>query len=66
MIIRWTNKHSGEQGYVKKLNRKEKYFENTFERSEALAVSDKKGVAARTINLLNEYCPDNVYEAIEG
>lgn len=65
MIIRWTNKYSGEQGFVKCLNRKEEYFENTFDRSEALLISKKKGVAARTIALLNKYCSDNTYEAIE-
>lgn len=65
MIIRWTNKYSGEQGFVKKLNHKEGYFENTFDPSEALSVSAKKGVAARTITLLDKYCSDNTYEAIE-
>lgn len=63
MIIQWTNKHSGEQGFVKKLNRESRYFENTFERSEAATV--RKTDIKKTIALLEDYCPDNIYEAIE-
>lgn len=65
MIIKWTNKVSGEQGFVKKLNRKEKFFENTFERKEANNFSMQNGVS-NAIVLLNEYCSDNIYEVIEG
>lgn len=35
MIIKWTNKFSGETGYVKQVKTKEKCFENTFNRGEA-------------------------------
>lgn len=34
-IIKWTNKLSKETGYVEKINRKEGYFENTFEKTSA-------------------------------
>lgn len=63
LIIQWTNKHSKEQGYVKKLNKKQGYFENTYERSEAVTV--KRPDVMKTVTLLTEYCPDNTYEAIE-
>lgn len=63
MIIQWTNKHSGEQGFVKKINRRDRYFENTFDRSEAAAV--KTADIQKTVALLEDYCPDNHYEVIE-
>ncbi len=63
MIIKWTNKYSGEQGYVMKLHRKEEYFENTFDETEALSVPKKD--VKKTISLLDGYCPNNTYEAIE-
>jgi hypothetical protein len=61
-IIRWTNKFSGEQGFVRKINHKDGYFENTFDKSEAMpfAVTDK------LLATLEEYCHDNTYEALEA
>lgn len=35
MKIKWTNKWSGETGYVKAIHNKEQYFENTFDADEA-------------------------------
>lgn len=64
-IIRWTNKYSHEQGYVKTINKKERYFENTFERDEARHFQSKESVLSETIRLLEEYCGDNTYEALE-
>lgn len=61
-IIKWTNKYSKEEGYVKCLNRKEGYFENTFERSEAKAY--KKQALKSIISTLCNYCNDNDYEAV--
>lgn len=63
MIIQWKNKWSGETGFVKKLNRKGRYFENTFYANEALKVSPK--TVENTLSLLNEWCADNTYEAVE-
>ena len=62
MKIQWTNKFSGEQGFVKKLHQKEKYFENTFEETEAKSFSEK--TIKRTITLLDSYCPDNIYQPV--
>ena len=62
MKIMWKNKFSGETGYVKSLNRKQKYFENTFNVDEAKVYSAK--TVEKTIQLLNEYCDANIYEAI--
>lgn len=63
MKIKWTNKFSHEQGFVKAINKKGKYFENTFDIAEA------KNFACKTIGsniaLLNEYCVDNVYSAVD-
>ncbi len=63
MIIQWTNKWSGEKGFVKKLNRKEEFFENTFERSEAMTVTDK--TVTKTLELLNKWCDSNHYEVVK-
>lgn len=29
LIVRWTNLHNGDSGYVKSLHRQERYFEST-------------------------------------
>ena len=31
-VIKWTNRMSREEGYVEKINKKEGYFENTFDK----------------------------------
>ncbi len=35
MKIQWTNKFSGEQGYVASISKEEKHFNSTFKKSEA-------------------------------
>lgn len=62
MKIKWTNKWSGDTGYVKSINSKKKEFENTFNESEAKVFS--KNVITRTIKQLDSYCDWNTYEAV--
>lgn len=62
MIIKWTNKWSGEQGFVKSLNRKEGYFVNTFDSDKAKSYSEK--TVNKIIELLDGYCSDNIYQAV--
>lgn len=62
MIIKWTNKWSGEQGFVKSLNRKEGYFVNTFDSDKAKSYSEKN--VNRILELLESYCSDNIYQAV--
>lgn len=62
-IIQWTNKYSHEQGYVKTINYKENYFENTFNREEAQKYHPQ--VLKNRIAFLDKCCPDNTYEAIK-
>lgn len=62
MKIRWTNKWSGEVGFVKTIHVKDKYFENTFDESEAKVFTDK--AIAKALARLNEYCTDNIYETV--
>ena len=53
MKIQWTNKYSKETGYVKSVNTKEKYFENTFDIKEARdysSLSTVKGIITKLIN----------------
>lgn len=59
MIIKWTNKFSGETGYVRTINRKGEYFENTYDREQA---RDYKS-AEKVIQVLERYCSDNTYAA---
>lgn len=62
MKIKWTNKFSGEVGFVKDINTKKKYFENTFDESEAKVFSTK--TLAKTMEQLAAFCEQNTYEAI--
>lgn len=62
MKIKWTNKWSGDTGFVKSINSKKKEFENTFNESEAKVFS--KNVITRTIKQLDSYCDWNTYEAV--
>ncbi len=64
MIIKWTNRFSGEVGYVKKLNYRERYFENTWDQKEAKIFS--KDTVDQALEVLQEYCPQNIYEAVGG
>lgn len=66
VIIKWTNKFSGEVGYVKQLRSKDKCFENTYEKSEAkryASMSAANGVLTK----LASYGEDenNDFEIIE-
>lgn len=62
MKIKWTNKWSGDTGFVKSINSKKKEFENTFDESEAKVFN--KSVITRTIKQLDSYCDWNTYEAV--
>ena len=46
MIIKWINRNSREEGFVKSVSAKEKHFINTFDRSEAKVY--KTEAAAKT------------------
>jgi hypothetical protein len=61
MKIQWTNKFSNEQGYVKTLNKKEGYFENTFNEAEAKNFTVRQISSA--IEFLKTSTPDNDYVA---
>lgn len=52
--IKWTNKISGESGYVMDISSKGKHFINTFYEDEA-KVYKNKGLAAAAIKRLTEY-----------
>jgi len=44
MKIRWTNKHSGEVGYVKSFTKKNGHFVNTYDINEAKEYKTEKAV----------------------
>lgn len=54
MIIKWTNKFSGETGFVKSVSNKEKHFINTFDKKSAKVYKDKSA-AQRVIKTLTSY-----------
>ena len=60
MKIQWTNKWSGEKGFVKEIHNKEKYFENTFDKMEAKMFSPR--LVKKVVANLEQFCPDNTYE----
>lgn len=62
MKIKWTNKWSGEVGFVKIIHTKEKYFENTFDETEAKVFT--KSTIKKALKQLDEFCADNTYEAV--
>lgn len=63
-VIQWTNKFSGEQGFVKCLNRKDEYFENTWEKSEAQKFA--ASAIKQTINLLDKFESNNTYCEVDA
>ena len=63
MKIRWTNKWSKEQGYVRCINKKGGYFENTFNIEEAKNFPAKS--VSITLRWLDKHEPDNTYDTIE-
>ena len=63
-IIKWTNKFSGETGYIASVSTKNKGFVNTFEKSEAKVYSDK--YVKNVLNKMEEYgeTENNDFEVI--
>ncbi len=62
MKIKWTNKWSGETGYVKAVHNKEQYFENTFDADEAKNFSVR--IIKKIMEHLEQFCSDNTYTAV--
>lgn len=64
-ILKWTNKYSGETGYVKSISAKEKHFENTYDITEAKQYKTAS-VANRMIASLVAYgeADNNDFEVI--
>ena len=65
MAIKWTNKFSGEQGYVKSIDSKEKHFINTWEQSEAKVFKTESN-AQKAISRLIEFGEgdNNIFELV--
>lgn len=65
MIIKWTNKYSGETGYVASVSRKEGHFINTYNREEAKDYSAK--TVSKIVHDLIAFGEgeENVFEVIE-
>lgn len=64
MKIKWTNKWSGEVGFVKSINTKESYFENTFDEAEAKVFA--KSTIARALKQLATFADWNDYETVSA
>ena len=63
-IVKWTNKFSGETGYIASVSTKNKSFINTFEKSEAKEYSDK--YVKNVLSKMEEYgeTENNDFEVI--
>ena len=66
VILKWTNKYSGETGYVASVSTKEKCFINTFSMEEAKRYAEKavKGIMTK----LESYheTDNNIFETVEA
>ena len=65
-VIKWTNKFSGEQGYVKSVKKTDGYFINTFDIDEAKTFSRQCDVvrAMNTLEAIGE-TENNDFEIVE-
>lgn len=65
MIIKWTNKFSGESGYVASVSRKDKHFVSTDDASKAKSYSSK--TVSNIVKELIEYGEgeNNDFEIVE-
>lgn len=65
-VIKWTNRFSGEQGYVQSIVKAEGHFVNTYEAAEAKTFNRQSDItrALNTLSAIGE-CEDNDFEAVE-
>ena len=65
-VIKWTNKFSNEEGYVKSVKKTDGHFVNTFDIDEAKIFSRQSDVvrAMNTLEAIGE-TENNVFEIIE-
>ena len=65
-ILKWTNKHSKETGYVQSISAKEKHFVNTFDKADAKQYASKS-VANRMVTSLTSYgeAENNTFDILE-
>ena len=65
-VIKWTNKYSNEQGYVKGIKKTEGHFDNTYDAAEAKTFSRQCDIA-RAMNTLEAIgeCENNDFEVVE-
>ena len=66
VVLKWTNKYSGETGYVASVSTKEQCFVNTFNKEEAKSYSEKavKGILTKLDNY--HETDNNIFEVIEA
>ncbi len=65
-VIKWTNRFSGEQGYVQGIIKAEGHFVNTYETADAKTFNRQSDItrALNTLSAIGE-CEDNDFEAVE-
>jgi len=66
VVLKWTNKYSGEIGYVASVSTKEQCFVNTFNMDEAKRYSEKavKGILTKLDNY--HETDNNIFDMIEA
>ena len=65
-ILKWTNKYSNEQGYVKSVKKADGHFVNTNDASEAKTFA-RNADGTKALKVLEEIgeCENNNFEAVE-
>ncbi len=65
-VIKWTNKYSGETGYVMTVKKADGHFNNTFDAAEAKTFSRQADIT-KAMNLLEAMgeTENNTFEAVE-
>ena len=66
VVLKWTNKYSGDTGYVASLSTKSQCFVNTFDMGEAKRYSEKavKGILTKLENY--HETDNNIFEVVEA
>lgn len=66
VVLKWTNKYSGETGYVSSVSTKAQCFVNTYDIAEAKRYSEKavKGILTKLENY--HETDNNIFEVVEA
>lgn len=64
-VIKWTNKYSNEEGFVKEIKLKKGYFINTFKKDEARVYTDNNAKGLITLLGRTKESINNIFTIID-